>query len=159
MLQKILGLDETYTRRMRVAEKPGLVRDLAILFAHSGDSWVWLPGLGLLAWFSSPGWRERYVWMVVGMRRRRPEGEWGGIYRLTDPHSFPSGHAARAVMLAVLGLGLGPTWLGIVLLVWAPLVVLARVAMGVHYLSDVLAGALLGLAIGLAVLWIIIRIS
>jgi undecaprenyl-diphosphatase len=173
MLQKILGLDETYTRRMRVAEKPGLVRDLAILFAHSGDSWVWLPGLGLLAWFSSSGWRERYVWMVVGIvitalivfaikftvRRRRPEGEWGGIYRLTDPHSFPSGHAARAVMLAVLGLGLGPTWLGIVLLVWAPLVVLARVAMGVHYLSDVLAGALLGLAIGLAVPWIIIRIS
>jgi membrane-associated phospholipid phosphatase len=34
-------------------------------------------------------------------------------------------------------------------------VLLARVAMGVHFLSDVLAGALLGLVIGLAVLWII----
>jgi undecaprenyl-diphosphatase len=158
---------------MRVAEKPGVVRDLAILFAHSGDSWVWLPVLGLLAWFSSSGWRERCVWMMVGIvitalivfaikltvRRRRPEGEWGEIYRRTDPHSFPSGHAARAVMLAVLGLGLGPAWFGMVLLVWAPLVVLARVAMGVHYLSDVLAGALLGLAIGLVALWIIPRLS
>jgi membrane-associated phospholipid phosphatase len=173
MLRNLLSLDEAYTRRLRVAEKPGIVRNLSILFAHSGDSWVWLPGLGLLGWFGSAGWRERCVWMLVGImitalivfaikftvRRRRPEGEWGGIYRLTDPHSFPSGHAARSVMLAVLGIGLGPAWFGIVLLVWAPLVVLARVAMGVHYLSDVLAGALLGLGIGLAILWILYRIS
>ena len=173
MMQNLLTLDEYYTRRLRVAEKPGLVRSLAILFAHSGDSWVWLPGLGLLAWLGPSAWRERCLWMLGGIvitalivfaikftvRRRRPEGEWGGIYRLTDPHSFPSGHAARAVMLAVLGLGLGPIWFGIVLLVWASLVVLARVAMGVHYLSDVLAGALLGLVIGLAGLWIINRFS
>ena len=173
MLRNLLSLDEDYTRRLRVAEKPGMLRDLAVLFAHSGDLWVWLPVLGLLGWFGSAAWRERCVWMLVGIvitalivftikftvRRRRPEGEWGGFYRMTDPHSFPSGHAARAVMLAVLGLGLGPAWFGIVLLVWAPLVVLARVAMGVHFLSDVLAGAVLGLAIGLAVLWIIIRIS
>jgi undecaprenyl-diphosphatase len=68
----------------------------------------------------------------------------GKIYRKTDPHSFPSGHAARAVMLATIMLGLGPIWLGILLVIWAILVVLARVLMGVHYLSDVLAGALLG---------------
>jgi undecaprenyl-diphosphatase len=35
---------------------------------------------------------------------------------------------------------------------WAPLVGLARVAMGVHYLSDVLAGAVLGALMGVAVL-------
>jgi membrane-associated phospholipid phosphatase len=169
MLQKLHSLDEAYTRRMRVAEKPGVLRSLAILFAHSGDSWFWLLGLVVLGWFASPSWRERCIWLLVWIlvtalivftikftvRRRRPEGDWGGIYRRTDPHSFPSGHAARACMLAVLGVGLGPGWLGLVLLVWAPLVLLARVAMGVHYLSDVLAGALLGLAIGLAALWII----
>jgi len=173
MLRNLLTIDEAYTCRLRVAEKPGVLRDLAILFAHSGDSWIWLPGLALLGWFGPSGWRERCVWMIVGIvitalivfsikltvRRRRPEGEWGGIYRLTDPHSFPSGHAARAVMLAVLGFGLGPAWFGLVLLVWAPLVVLARVAMGVHYLSDVLAGTLLGLAIGLAVLWVFLRVN
>jgi membrane-associated phospholipid phosphatase len=173
MLQNLLALDVDTTRRLRVAEKPGPVRNLAILFAHSGDSWIWIPGLGLLAWLGPAAWRARCIWMLVGIiitalivfaikftvRRRRPEGEWGGIYRLTDPHSFPSGHAARAILLAVLGLGLGPAWLGIVLLVWAPLVVLARVAMGVHYVSDVLAGALLGLVIGLAGLWIIYEFS
>lgn len=82
------------------------------------------------------------------VRRRRPEGEWGAIYRSTDPHSFPSGHAARAAMLAVLAAGLGPAWFGAALVAWAPLVSLARVAMGVHYLSDVLAGVLIGIAIG-----------
>ncbi len=58
-------------------------------------------------------------------------------------------------MLAVIMLGLGPVWLGLLLLIWAPLVGLARVAMGVHYLSDVLAGMILGLLIGIAVLLII----
>lgn len=89
------------------------------------------------------------------VRRRRPEGVWGKFYRNTDPHSFPSGHAVRAAMLAVAILGLGPLWLGLLLLIWAPLVGLARVAMGVHYLSDVLAGMVLGLVIGGAVLLII----
>ena len=59
------------------------------------------------------------------IRRQRPEGEWGGMYRRTDPHSFPSGHAARAVMLAVVEVGLGPTWLGI-LLVWLAITVFIR---------------------------------
>ncbi|HSK66925.1 MAG TPA: phosphatase PAP2 family protein, partial [Anaerolineales bacterium] len=69
-------------------------------------------------------------------------------------HSFPSGHAARAFLIAVIGSALGPAWLGILLWIWAPLVALARVAMGVHYLSDVIAGAMLGIliaVIGIAV--------
>ena len=93
------------------------------------------------------------------VRRRRPAGEWGDIYRKTDPHSFPSGHAARAALLATLALGMGPLWFGIILLIWAPLVILARVAMGVHYLSDVLVGASLGIAIGWGILLIIPRFA
>jgi undecaprenyl-diphosphatase len=62
-------------------------------------------------------------------------------------------------MLAVVAVGLGPAWFGILLLTWAPLVILARVAMGVHYLSDVLAGALLGVAIGMGVLLFIPRLA
>ena len=89
------------------------------------------------------------------VRRKRPEGEWGKIYRITDPHSFPSGHAVRSVMLAVVMLGIGPFWLGLLLLIWAPLVGLARVSLQLHYFSDVAFGWLLGLVIGGAVLWII----
>jgi undecaprenyl-diphosphatase len=82
------------------------------------------------------------------VRRQRPEGDWGAIYRNTDPHSFPSGHAARSVMLATLITVLGPPWSIPIIILWAPLVALARVAMGVHYISDVLAGGVLGLITG-----------
>jgi undecaprenyl-diphosphatase len=88
------------------------------------------------------------------IRRRRPEGTWGAMYRSTDPHSFPSGHAARAILIAILAIGLGPWWLAILLCVWAPLVALARVAMGLHYLSDIAAGLVLGATAGGVVLLI-----
>lgn len=86
------------------------------------------------------------------VKRVRPEGEWGRIYRHADPHSFPSGHAARAFLLATIAWGLGPAWLAVVLWLWAPLVALARVAMGVHFLSDILAGAVLGIVVAWLVL-------
>ena len=59
------------------------------------------------------------------------------------------------MLLAVLAIGLGPAWLALALAVWAPLVMLARVAMGVHFLSDVLAGALAGALVGLVALFFI----
>jgi len=164
-LRAWLEVDARWSSRLRVAEKPGARRKLAAVLAHSGDSWFWLAGLALVGWLGSPYWKWRALILAASVlitavlvmaikftvRRRRPEGEWGGIYRSTDPHSFPSGHAARAVMLAVVTFGLGPAWLAGLLLVWAPLVALARVAMGVHYLSDVAAGAALGAVIGLAI--------
>lgn len=165
---RLLELDADLSKRLRIAERPGPLRQTAALLAHSGDSWFWLLGLGLLALLGGPYWRTRALVMLVSIlvgavlvlmikfivRRQRPEGEWGGVYRMTDPHSFPSGHAARAVMLAVLALGMGPLWFGLLLAVWAPLVTLARVSMGVHYLSDVVAGAILGAALGGLFLWI-----
>ncbi len=170
MIAGFLDFDRRWTTRLRIAERPGPLRWLAALLAHSGDSWFWIAGLALVLWLGIPVWSYLAAVMLVSIlvtagfvliikfsvRRRRPEGKWGGIYRITDPHSFPSGHAARAVLLAVLALGLGPLWLGLILLGWAPLVALARVAMGVHYLSDILAGALLGLIIGLIVLSFVI---
>ncbi len=165
----MIELDARLTERMRIAEQPGLLRTLAAIMAHSGDSWFWLAGLGLLWWLGTGYWKARALTLIVAIlltalvvfvfklvvRRKRPEGEWGKFYRSTDPHSFPSGHAVRAVMLAVVMLGLGPLLPGLLLLTWAPLVGLARVAMGVHYLSDVLAGMLLGLVIGGVVLLVV----
>src|SRR5690606_13684493 len=86
------------------------------------------------------------------IRRERPQGEWGSIYRSVDPHSFPSGHAARATLLAVMAIGLGPLWFAVAMLIWAPLVSLARVTTGVHYVSDILAGTRIGALMGLGML-------
>lgn len=165
----MIELDARISQQLRIAEKPGPLRTLAVVFAHSGDSWFWLVGLVLIGWLGTDYWKWRAVTLIVSIlltagivfviklvvRRKRPEGEWGKFYRSTDPHSFPSGHAVRAVMLAVVVLGLGPMWLGWLLLLWAPLVGLARVAMGVHYLSDVLAGMFFGLVIGCLILLVI----
>jgi membrane-associated phospholipid phosphatase len=51
-------------------------------------------------------------------------------------------------LLAALAVAFGPTWFAVVLVIWAPLVALARVAMGVHYFSDVFVGGLFGIFIG-----------
>lgn len=169
MISKILELDAEYTSRLRLAEKSSMRRSLAILFAHSGDSWFLLLGLFGIWLLANSFWKQCAAILIgsilitavivlaikFAVRRRRPEGDWGQIYRKTDPHSFPSGHAARATMLVVVGLGIGPLWLGLLLLFWAPLVILARVAMGVHYVSDVIAGTLFGALIGFGVLGLI----
>jgi undecaprenyl-diphosphatase len=162
-MESLLELDLRLSQALRVAERPGLLRSLAAFMAHSGDSWFWLLGLGILWLVGSDFWKSRALALAVSIlvtaalvmlikftvRRRRPEGEWGVIYRNTDPHSFPSGHAARAVMLLVIVALLGPSWLAILLLIWAPLVSLARIAMGLHYISDVAAGIALGAVSGL----------
>lgn len=154
---------------MHVIDKAGPARSLAILFGHSGDSWFWLAALALIAWQNMAGRREWALIFITAIlatavlvmtikftvRRQRPEGQFGQLYRRTDPHSFPSGHAARAMLLAVMAVGLGPQWLAITLMIWAPLVGIARVATGLHYVSDVIVGWLLGFLAGLIVLQLI----
>jgi undecaprenyl-diphosphatase len=169
LIDRFRSLDTRFSYLGRLAERPGPLRSLAAVLAHSGDSWFWLLGLGLLWVLGSDEWKRRAAIMAVAIlatalvvlalkftiRRQRPQGEWGAIYRRTDPHSFPSGHAARAFLLATLALGLGPPWFGLALLAWAPLVSLARVSLGVHYPSDVAAGTVIGIGIGLIILAIL----
>lgn len=157
--KKLVALDERLTGSLRIHEDQKWMRPLGTFFAHSGDSWFILLLL-VVVWFLTKGFWHRLTALMAGavvmlaiivlatkflIRRKRPEGTWGAIYRNSDPHSFPSGHAARTMMLATLMLLLGPTWLGILLVIWALLVSLARVGMGVHYMSDVAAGILLGI--------------
>lgn len=63
--------------------------------------------------------------------------------------SFPSDHATAAFAIGVALLLRQRAW-GVVVLVGATVLAVGRVAMGVHYPSDVLAGALLGAAVALA---------
>ena len=168
-MNSLAVVDVRCSARLRLGEKPRWLRWSAMILAHSADSWFWLLGLAILWLWGPASWRwVEQVWfagIVVTaalvflckrlFRRQRPPGEWGKIYRATDPHSFPSGHASRAAMLAVSAFGLGMGGIAVFLLVWMPLVGLARVAMGVHYLSDILAGAALGALVGVLVLLIV----
>ena len=68
-----------------------------------------------------------------------------------DPYSFPSGHAAMSFSIATAVALEAERWfVTIPAMIWATSVSLSRVWLGVHYPSDVLVGALLG--VGAAVL-------
>ncbi len=168
-LHRLLEIDHRWSASISFGNRSKGLRILGAIVAHSGDSWFW--GLGLAAvWLL--GDAAQKIWAVrllIGIfvtalivialkfiiRRQRPQGEFGSLYRRTDPHSFPSGHAARALMLMVLVIGWGPAWLVPVMLIWAPLVTLSRVAMDLHYLSDAIAGALIGTLVGVGYLMIV----
>jgi len=68
--------------------------------------------------------------------------------------SFPSGHAATAFAAAV-AVALVYPRLGRPLLALAVVVAMSRVYLGVHYVLDVAAGTLLGIAVGIAAAWLI----
>ncbi len=71
------------------------------------------------------------------------------VSRTTDP-SFPSDHAAAAFAIAFAVLAFS-RWAGALFLAAAALIGLSRIALGMHYPSDVLGGMLVGLAAALLV--------
>lgn len=158
MMQKLIQLDVDLSNRLRMEVDASFRWKLVAFLAHSGDSWFWLLGLGMV-WLFSNSWRGFSAFLILDIlllavlvmsikflvRRSRPPGEWGSIYRNTDPHSFPSGHAARAVMIASIVAANAPLWLALCVMIWALLVSLSRIFTGMHYLSDVIAGMALGL--------------
>ncbi|HUN22173.1 MAG TPA: phosphatase PAP2 family protein [Anaerolineales bacterium] len=167
LIHTLLEFDKTLSHQLRVAEKPGFWHTIFNFLAHSGDSWFDLPILAVIAGYAwladNSEWLHKAWVLILGIfvtaavvavakklvKRSRPSGEWGQVYRKTDPHSFPSGHAARAGLLFMLGILLGPWWFTLLMMVWTPLLALARVAMGVHYFLDVLAGFILGIGIAI----------
>jgi undecaprenyl-diphosphatase len=107
------------------------------------------------------GWRVLVGTLVAGavttglkwiFRRQRPPGEGRGFYSRFDRHAFPSGHAGRTACLVVLLIPLLPAWGFTLLPLWAVLVGLSRVALQVHFVSDILSGWVVGLVVGAALL-------
>jgi undecaprenyl-diphosphatase len=146
--------------------------DVFEFFAHYGP--YVLVGLLLLVWFW-PGQRALRAlreWAVINATiaaavalgvnqiiirlwaRPRPFVEHHAIMLLTpstDP-SFPSDHATFAFAVAV-ALFLALRRVGIAALLLAALISFARVYTGEHYVSDVLAGAVVGGTVALLVNW------
>lgn len=159
--------DAEWSQKMLIPEDKRFLRLILSLISHSCDSWYWLAGLILVWLFNQGTVRQTAVFMafcmvllaviVLGIKfvikRPRPEGEFGQVYRETDPHSFPSGHAARAMAIAVIVTTFGKPWLSVLVFLWAFLVGYSRIALALHYLSDVLVGWLIGVLSGLLAIW------
>ncbi len=168
-MKKINEWDIILTNKIRLNPSSKLIWRISTIIAHSGDSWYCLGVLFLIWLFAKNEWRAITAAMGLGtfilafivllikfsIRRKRPVGEWGEIYRSTDPHSFPSGHATRVFFLASMAWSIAPLWFAIFLTIWAPLVAISRIQTGLHYLSDVIAGILLGWVLGKLVLLLI----
>eukprot|EP00090_Calanus_glacialis_P026609 TRINITY_DN41863_c0_g1_i1.p1 TRINITY_DN41863_c0_g1~~TRINITY_DN41863_c0_g1_i1.p1 ORF type:complete len:210 (-),score=59.33 TRINITY_DN41863_c0_g1_i1:196-825(-) len=93
-------------------------------------------------------------------RRRRPAynvDDQHATFKSVDKFSFPSGHATRAIMLAVLFTFLSPlpALLWIPVIVWSLAVSVSRVVLGRHHILDVVAGVVIGLleSVILSMLW------
>jgi undecaprenyl-diphosphatase len=86
------------------------------------------------------------------IHRPRPAGERGVLYASLDRHSFPSGHAVRGAALVVLLAPLVAPWGWVLFPLWAGLVGLARIALQIHFCSDVAGGWLIGLLTGATLL-------
>lgn len=170
LLNKLTAADEKISNDLRIRDQNSLKFRVAAILAHSGDSWLWC-GILFVIWLFASGERERTIAYWGGsialtalfifvlkrlIARTRPEGDWGYVYRRTDPYSFPSGHAVRAGLILSLAFHTfsDPLLLSL-FCIWAMLMIWARVATGVHYLLDVCGGFLLGLLIGW--IWIILQ--
>lgn len=81
-------------------------------------------------------------------RRRPPEAipSFNSVIKASDRFSFPSGHTCGAFLLAAI-VTLHYPALAVPMYLWAGSVGVSRVVLGVHFPTDILAGALLGSAI------------
>ena len=162
-------MDDALTTWLNGLARVGGVRQLAVLLS---SAWVPVAVALVLAW---RWWRGRDLGAAVStlvamalantlsaevikplVARPRPCHVRSDL-ELPNPcgvgKSFPSAHASNAFAVAVAAAPTTPHgWVMLVPL--AVLVALSRVVLGVHYPSDVLAGALLGALIGVGAWWL-----
>jgi len=87
-----------------------------------------------------------YKWLKSRTSRPRPFAVENAVRAGADPldpFSFPSGHTLHAVAFSIVAIAYYPV-LAWVLVPFTILVAVSRVVLGLHYPSDVLAGAALG---------------
>lgn len=97
-----------------------------------------------------------HKWLKSRTVRERPFAAHPDILCGTAPldqYSFPSGHTLHAVLFTTVTLSTFPA-LAPVLLPFMALVALSRVILGLHYPSDVAAGAAIGWVIAETGLWL-----
>jgi len=153
-------VDKQLSRRFSLPPNtPGW--QVARIVAHLGDGPYIFSGLGL-AWLA--GWLNddtTWRWTIMAIfldvllamavvtlikysvRRARPHPPGEFVAWQYDKYSFPSGHAARLAALTVGVARWYPGW-GYLIGGAALGVAAARVLVGVHYVSDILVGLLVG---------------
>ncbi len=171
VLAYVLASDDRLSDRVLAWRPPRWVRVWMLTATRLGDGWLWLAATALLvangrrglevlsAGAVAAGVANALLLCLKGrVRRARPCERARSRHFDVDPlawfpsdrFSFPSGHALNAFAIgSVIALAFPIAALPILAL--AASVAASRVVLGLHWLSDVLAGALVGLLIGTSV--------
>ena len=166
MLTFIAHRDHSLMRRINRWPAPRWIRVWMMCATRGGDGWLWY-GMGLVILLF--GGDERFlavlaaalaagVGITIFLRIKKATGRkrpncfephcWATLLP-PDQFSFPSGHTITAFAVAI-SLSMFYPSLAIGLIFCAVSVALSRILLGMHFLSDVLAGAVIGssLAVG-----------
>jgi len=157
LLNRLAALDTSLSTCLTLTGEAGWQRTVAVLGAHMGDAPLWFV-IAVIAFGLGDKETRHFVLLtavaviVAGglttflkfrTRRSRPQ-ERSGLYSTKyDPYSFPSGHATRLACQATVFSHQFPQW-AIVSYALTLFVALCRVALGIHYISDILVGLAIG---------------
>ncbi len=142
------------------------VRNLFSSVSRLGDGVFWYALMLMLpAIYGADGWIAAlqmlitgalgvlsYKWLKRRLVRERPYIAHSAVHcasRPLDRYSFPSGHTLHAVAFTIVATHYFPE-LALLLIPFAALIALSRIVLGLHYPSDVAAGATLGALLALA---------
>ncbi|MBV8466257.1 MAG: phosphatase PAP2 family protein [Burkholderiales bacterium] len=156
----LIALDQRWTARFNRASRNHFWCGFFTQISRLGNGRFWYVFLAaLLATGGHAAYRPAAQMVVVGVvgllvykllkratSRPRPFMRSDAIHRaadVLDEYSFPSGHTLHAVSFTTIALAYYPFLAGL-LIPFTLLVAASRPVLGLHYPSDVLAGAIIG---------------
>lgn len=144
---------------------------IVTFITHLGDAgWIWI--FLTILFLILPKCRQTGMVMAASMIlnaivtnvvlknlfvRTRPYEVVAGLERIIEKQvdfSFPSGHTSCSFAVAVVIYKLCPKKYGIPAMVLAVLIALSRLYVGVHFPTDVLGGAIVGIGVALLCCWL-----
>jgi len=143
---------------------------LARGLSFSGDGYLYF-AIAFLAWLLAPEPGQKLLfsglfaaaielpiyWTAKKyFKRQRPYVVHTALARIhipSDEFSFPSGHATAGFLMAYLVMHFFPG-AALPIYIWVSMIALSRVLLRVHFVSDILAGMLLGTGIAMFSLWV-----
>jgi undecaprenyl-diphosphatase len=164
VLDLITASDYGLMRRVHRWRAPRWIRHWMIYATRGGDGWLWYLLAAIVLLFGGPlrfeavgaGALASGAGIVVFLKLKRLAGRtrpcalephcWATLLP-PDQFSFPSGHTITAFAVTV---SIGQYYPALMagLLFCAVSVAISRVLLGMHFLSDVVAGAIIGTGLG-----------